>query len=602
MASGTIYISQVIDDPYSEAKIDWASTGDQYTRTSTVTAKLYIRFKKIPTGSTTGSWYSALMIEDDDGTNLASATGYQTLSLSTSWVLVKTITAREIPHAGNGEKSIKIYGSFSPSGESVYENDGGYIIKFVTLDKLTGASTISHASDVILGNSCSVRWNPYSATYRYKLTFRLGNWSYRTGVIYPNRTSSYTYTGYTIPIDVAEQITNAKTGKMTVTLTTYSNSSATTQVGSASSASFTVTVPSNTETNPSVAMSLTPVSSLGSDFSSLYIQGYSKVDANFSGSGKYGASINSYSMSVLGNAYSSPYTSGYLTTAGTVTVKGRATDSRGHYTDISENISVIPYSKPKIQAVSGETGVVVARCDENGHLTDSGTYLKIRAKRSYSRVESGGVQYNFCKIRYRYKVEGGTYEPWTDILSSDSLDSDEVSTGALLNGTLSVQASYTVQVEAIDDIGESARTTISIPTEKVYLHRAGSRGSLGFGEYVDEDDVVSIAKDKHVRLKSSINGVRMHGKALSGMAAFDIATHFADFTGSGSERQVFFVFGEANGKIVCGVAMVSDNGTTLWDGTTGVTLTTQSGGVLTVTLPAVANDIFTIFSSRDFSV
>lgn len=119
---------------------------------------------------------------------------------------------------------------------------------------------------------------------------------------------------------------------------------------------------------------------------------------------------------------------------------------------------------------------------------------------------------------------------------------------------------------------------------------------------MEDPNIISIAKDKHIRMKSSINGVRMANVSVSGTKELDINTKYEDFTGTGNERQTFFIFGEANGKLVYGVARAANNGTTLWAGTEGVTLTTKAGGVLTVVLPAVAYDIFTIISGRDFTV
>ena len=143
------------------------------------------------------------------------------------------------------------------------------------------------------------------------------------------------------------------------------------------------------------------------------------------------------------------------------------------------------------------------RCDADGNLADNGTYLKIQAKRSYSPVKSDGVQKNFCKIRYRYKLASATaYSSWVTILAKDNLTSDQVETGALLGGVLSVASSYHVQVQAIDDIGESASTTITVPTDKVYWHRDGARNSFTFGGYVEEDNTFSIAGGVEFKVKS----------------------------------------------------------------------------------------------------
>ena len=213
-----------------------------------------------------------------------------------------------------------------------------------------------------------------------------------------------------------------------------------------------------------------------------------------------------------------------------------------------------------------------------------------------------GVQKNFCGLRFRYKkVSDSDFSSWQNLLLITNTTTEEVD--VIVLGTLSTKESYVVQVDAVDSIPNHTYVRFDIATEDVYLHKAGSIGSLGIGEYIQDANVISIAKDKAVRVKSNINGLRMYNKAVSGTAELDINTKYADFNGSGNERQTFFVFGEANGSAVYGVARVANNGTTLWSGTSGVTLnTTKGGGVLTVVLPKVAYDIFTIISGRDFSV
>jgi hypothetical protein len=109
------------------------------------------------------------------------------------------------------------------------------------------------------------------------------------------------------------------------------------------------------------------------------------------------------------------YTSSYLTRPGRRTVYGYATDNRGFTAELPKEINVIEYSHPKLEGVSA------VRCDKNGNESDGGTYLKIRAKRSYSPVVSDGVQKNFCTIQYQYTQNGTSWTPWATILAPNSL-------------------------------------------------------------------------------------------------------------------------------------------------------------------------------------
>lgn len=369
-----------------------------------------------------------------------------------------------------------------------------------TLPLIPSASTITSAANITLGNKCNIKWTPKSASFRYKLKFALGGWSYTTKAIHPNTTSEYAYSGYTIPLDVAKQITANTTGTMTITLYSYSDSGATTQIGT-DDETITVTVPDITSTKPTVSMTLSPVGSLPSAFNGLYVQGVTKVKATLSATGKYDSEIKSYSMKVDNTTYNSAagYTSDYFTTPGTRTVYGYATDGRGYTGEISKSITVIPYTDPKLE------GVTAVRCDENGNVSEDGTYLKITAKRSYSPVVSGGTQKNFCSIMCRYK-DGNYYGDWVTILPKTTLLVDTIATAPLWNGNLSDQESYTVQVRAIDDIGKYSDVFIDIPTAKVYWHRDGKNNALGLGKYNEKENAVDSAWDFYMN-NHKITGV-----------------------------------------------------------------------------------------------
>lgn len=561
----------------SKVRILWTSTqsGDsrnEYTRT----ARYYVSI--------------------NGGAEITYNVSYTLPQNTTKTIVDTTIT---VTHKDDGTGSVKVrtWMDTSISAGEIEKSQS------LTLTTIARASTITSVADRTLGTACSVKWTPLSNTFRYKLKFSIGDFSYTTGAIHPNTTSAYTYTGYSLPIaDIAPKITSKPpTGTMTVTLYTYSDSNATVQVGSASSTTFKVTVPDNTVTKPSISMSLASVNSLASKFSSLYIQGKSKVEASITGTGKYSANVTSYEMYADGKS-NGTLQSDYLSKAGNITIKGRVYDSRGFYNEAEQVINVIPYSKPTLQNISGERGVICARCDASGVLSDSGTYLRIKAQRSYNKVVSDGVQKNFCLVRYRYKTANASaYSPYTTILAKESTSSDVVDV-VLGNIVSSATTSYMVELSVADDIEEGTPLTFVIPTEEVFLHKAGSIGSLGIGEYVEEADTISIAKNKHINMKSSLNGVRMRSRFISGTADIDIKTKYSNFTGNGQERQSFFVFGDDNGKLIYGVARVSNAGATLWSGTDGVTLKTKDGGVLTIVLPAPAYDHFTIISGQEFTM
>lgn len=466
------------------------------------TSKVRILWKSTQTGEShnlntrTAKYYVSI----NGGAEKEYTLSYTLPMETTKTILDTTIT---VPHKDDGSGTVEVRTWMDT------RISAGVVEKSQTIEltRIARASEITSAANITLGNKCSVKWTPKSTLFRYVLEFSMGDWYLITEPIHPNTTSPYTHTGHIISVNAAKQVPNSPTGIMTVKLYTYSDSDAYKQVGSADTATFVVTVPNNTQ--PKVEMTLTPQSSLGSAFSGLYIQGKTKVKASISAEGKYGATIKSYSMNVEDRTYDSGdnYTSDYLSQYGKVMVDGYAKDSRGYTGSISKEIQVIAYSKPKILPVSADDDTVAARCDASGNIIDSGTYLKIKAKRSYSKIEADGQQKNFCEIRYRYKADGGSYSSWKTILASSSLTSDEIVTGALLSGALSVKSTYIVQVQAIDDIGESANTYVTIPTDKVYLHRDGARRSMTFGGYVEDDNTFAISEDIIFKPKGPIQAL-----------------------------------------------------------------------------------------------
>lgn len=466
------------------------------------TSKVRILWKSTQTGESYNSYTKTAYywITTPDGKETKYSVSYTLPKGTTKTILDKTIT---VTHKDDGSGTVKVR-TWMNTGISAGEVS---LSESLTLDTIPRAATITSAGDVTLGNKCSVKWTPAAASFWYKLKFSLDGWSHTTDFIHPNKTTAYTYSAYTIPMEVARQLLYSAKGTMTVALYTYSDSDVSNRIGSADTKTFTVTVPNTSSTQPSVSMKLSPVSSLGSAFDGLYIQGKTKVKAEVTAEGKYDGSVMSTSVKVDGVTYDmdDSYTSAYISKYGTIKVYGYAKDSRGYTGSVEKSITVLPYNKPQLLPAAGESEVVATRCDADGNPMDSGTCLKIKARRSYSKVISGGVQHNFCRMRYRYKQESAeSWSSWYTILASDSLAGDQVETGALQLGRLSVRNTYLVQVVVVDDVGGSSSTTITIPTDLVYMHRDKARRSLSFGKYIEEENTVDIADDITVKVRGEL--------------------------------------------------------------------------------------------------
>lgn len=292
-----------------------------------------------------------------------------------------------------------------------------------------------------------------------------------------------------------------------ITISTYSDSAYSKQVGDDQYLEISLKIPDNSQTKPTVTMTLAPVSSLGSQFSSIYIQGKSMVKGTVSAAGKYNATIKSKGLLVGGTSFNSMQ-SGVLYHSGKTQVIGTATDSRGFTGEVSKEITVIPYTRPRLMAMDGESGIVCDRCDSNGVLSDSGTFLKVKVKRGYSYISVDGVQKNFCTIKYRHKAEtAGSYSDWVTLLEGSNTASDSVD-ATIPNVCPIATTSYMVQIKAEDNVGEAATETFFIQTESVTYHEKAGGNGAAFGKYSEEDDLLDVAWNARVRkeLRLGSNG------------------------------------------------------------------------------------------------
>lgn len=346
-----------------------------------------------------------------------------------------------------------------------------------TLTVIPRASSLT-VKNGTLGTAQTISINKAASTFTHTISYTCG--SVTEQII--TKTSA-TSVQFTPAYSLASQNTAGTSLTCTFTVHTYSGN---TLIGS-NAHSIVLTIPNNATTKPTVA---TPVVSpvnigLSSTFDGVYIKGVSKVAVTQSASGKYGASISALSTTIQGKTYSgASVTTDVLGSAGNVSVTTTARDSRG-FTNTSEAvaITVLDYAKPSIIPFNGEKEIICGRCTADGTLNSSGTSLKIRLGRRYSKLlNDESVALNTATLKYRYKLSvSSTYGDWITLLSpSDEEDYCDVVAAVSLN----VKSTYDVQLCVIDDIGnENDPITLSIPTEEVTFHLGYGGTSIGVGRY-----------------------------------------------------------------------------------------------------------------------
>ena len=116
----------------------------------------------------------------------------------------------------------------------------------------------------------------------------------------------------------------------------------------------------------------------------------------------------------------------------------------------------------------------------------------------------------------------------------------------------------------------------------------------------------SVFADLRVRkgltVDGGVNGVFTRQVRVWESTSFSLQSKFSQWDTLGHSRQSFLVCGNGNNLPVLGVVALKSNGEALWQGSEGVSVSTEAGGVVKVTLSRVAYDYFLVQSAEHFSV
>lgn len=349
-----------------------------------------------------------------------------------------------------------------------------------TLDTIPRASTVS-ATNANMGSASTITITRASSSFTHTLTYSFGS---TTGTIVSKTTS--TSVSWTPALTLANQIPNAVSGTCTITCDTYNGS---TKIGF-KTCTLTLTVPT------SVKPTMTSVTATRVDGDvpaawAIYVQNKSKATVKINGAaGAYGSTISSYSIS--GGGYSSTassFTTGFLTSSGTITFTAKVTDSRGRVSDAKTvRISVIAYSAPSF------TSYLSQRATSAGVVNDDGTY--IRGLISYSYASCSGKNTVTCATYYKKSSASS----WTNANKSFSSGTAFTFGG----GAISTESSYDVKYTITD-----AFTTVTIldmvSTATVLMDfKAGGKG-IAIGKVSEKDKTLEIADSWELEV---------HGKKL----------------------------------------------------------------------------------------
>ena len=389
-------------------------------------------FKIAATSSATADqWFYSL----DDG-------GSSTLFSSTAGTSASTTVTGLSPNttyyvrAMVRKKSNQVYGETSS----------------VTVKTLGGA--IINSCPTITADATTVTFKPnvtvYDASYSYYLSIYNGSTEYLalSARTWSKGTADRTITlSQTERADLLDAMASIKSFTATIKVVTKSG---TTQIGSTSSCTCTVqTTSANsapTMTSFSYKDSRSATSTLtGND--QLFIQGYSYLYVTPGvATAKNGASIVKYAATC--NGVTNSNTTGAainlyeVSKSGTVDVVVTATDSRGYTVSSTQQITVIPYTKPKVSNISLR------------RTNDIEAEMQLTFNGSISPITVSGTQKNsLLYVQYRYKLtSASSYGSYTSILSSVTQSGTSFSFSNLELCSLDANSSYDFHIYIRDQL------------------------------------------------------------------------------------------------------------------------------------------------------
>ena len=420
-----------------------------------------------------------------------------------------------VPHAEAVSVSLstRVYVSMTPETW-----EGSLPLTNLSTGTGTGAAAqITAAENGVLGGTLGVYWTPRQTGQVFTLSYVLSSTgstvTEKAAIHRPTTTAPYRGT-VLLDYGLAQAIPNGVSRELEIKLTTYKTDSLldADMVG-CDTITVTVTVPEDDKTRPVITGgSCGPSPNL---LDGAFLQSKTGVQAaNVTAEGQYGAAIVKTYLRCEGENADGP--SRPLSQWGQVEVSLYALDSRGFLSKpYPVTLTVLPYLSPKLRPAEGRTRVTAQRCDGGGSPDDKGAYLTLSAKRSYSPVVINGVQRNFCGISFRLRPSQGDWSDWQEILPPEST-LDEVTTGPLL-GTLAEGTSYEAELRALDTLGGESTTVLTLAADRIYWHRDGALGSLGFGELVTQADTFLIGRDKTLHI---LGALQLSGEAAQFLLDF----------------------------------------------------------------------------------
>lgn len=312
-------------------------------------------------------------------------------------------------------------------------------------------SSIVGATSANIGSVSTITVTKSNSSYYHSLQYSFGSLS---GYIKADGSLSSTESkfnqtsvAFSIPTSFYAQIPNASYGVCTITCRTYSSSTSSSIIGSATTCTFSAYAPGSSS-RPIVTGSVVdidPVTTILTGDNTKLVRYRSTVECTISATPVNSSTITSLSI----NGYTPSNNKKVFTGVSSTQYKFEAIDSRNYKTSYTATPTMIAYigltCNPVIYRPSPSDGSIVMTVTGNMYRGSFGAYS------------------NTLTIKYRYKESGGTYGSWTTISSGITYgaSSYKIDTPFSFGNSFDYLKEYIFQIQATDGANNAVLSTVT---------------------------------------------------------------------------------------------------------------------------------------------
>lgn len=443
--------------------------------TSVVTANLYYYGNGV-SWSNDPQPYSIVI----DGTTYS---GTSSFSTSTSAQLLGT-ASKTVTHNDNGAKTVSVSASFTT----------GVSLGTLTTSRNITLTTISRLSSLSVGNGTlgiaqTLTISEPTSSNNHKITYTCGSIEgYILGSA--SATSTSNSVSWTPPVPLAKQNTKGTSVAATITLYTYNGNGA--YVGS-KSYSITLAIPASVK--PTLTIDVSDPTGYKDTYGN-YVQGKSKIKVTPTAKIAQGASIVEYEYVIGGTQYKGDTVeTSAISQSGSITVKVKATDTRGRYAEVEQIVTVLAYSVPSLEITR------VERTDSSGVPRKDGAYLTAYFNASIISLSS------LNKATLKVKTKKKTNTSWGTEVTIASEVSDYSVTGGNYTFAADTASSYDVMMTLSDSFNVPVqRTATGSSCTKVFSVFSEGKG-FAVGKVAEKENTFEVGWNAQFNNDVNINEV-----------------------------------------------------------------------------------------------